>query len=367
MNTSFYGGRWGKSFEIAKIFMNKLALINDLNDPNSSIHCGELVFISYGNDYDSNLEIDGGKSYNNTLWKKDYLLKDDELINIEIIENNSNPKLVYRQLANITGTPAKFKVGTVETLPAGENATVIIDSSNIYNPIISFGIPKGDQGIQGDRGPQGYYFIPSISENGDLSWSNTGDLENPQVINIKGPKGDDGTSFIIKGMYPTFEDLQLAHPIGNPGDAYAIGTDTDNIIYIWSVETNEWISIGKIQGPKGDTGADGGPGPTGPIGPQGEDGGYYSPSVDSEGNLTWTASESDMPSVVGANIRGPIGPTGIQGPVGADGKSAYQAAAEGGFVGDEQLFNTKLADLVDAEYVANYVDTAIGKALEASY
>jgi hypothetical protein len=35
---------------------------------------------------------------------------------------------------------------------------------------------------------------------------------------------------------------------------------------------------------------------------KGEDGGYYIPSVDAEGNLTWTASEADMSAVPSANI-----------------------------------------------------------------
>lgn len=51
----------------------------------------------------------------------------------------------------------------------------------------------------------------------------------------------------------------------------------------------------------------------------GKDGGYYAPSVDSGGNLTWTASKAGMPQVSGANIKGPKGDTGQQGPAGADG------------------------------------------------
>ena len=39
-------------------------------------------------------------------------------------------------------------------------------------------------------------------------------------------------------------------------------------------------------------------------GAAGEDGGYYAPSVDSGGNLTWTASKAGMPQVSGANIKG---------------------------------------------------------------
>lgn len=46
---------------------------------------------------------------------------------------------------------------------------------------------------------------------------------------------------------------------------------------------------------------------------KGEDGGYYIPSVDAEGNLTWTASDVDMSAVPSANIQGPVGRTGPTG------------------------------------------------------
>lgn len=54
-------------------------------------------------------------------------------------------------------------------------------------------------------------------------------------------------------------------------------------------------------------------------GEPGEAGGYYTPSVDADGNLTWTPSAEDMPAVAGANIKGPQGDTGAQGPQGPAG------------------------------------------------
>ena len=71
---------------------------------------------------------------------------------------------------------------------------------------------------------------------------------------------------------------------------------------------------------------------SGGSGGSGEDGGYYSPSVDDAGNLSWTASKTDMPAVNGANIKGP------------QGKSAYQYAVEGGYTGTETEFAAKLAE-----------------------
>lgn len=46
---------------------------------------------------------------------------------------------------------------------------------------------------------------------------------------------------------------------------------------------------------------------------QGEDGGYYVPHVDDEGNLSWAASEVDMPSIASVNIKGKDGENGKSG------------------------------------------------------
>lgn len=61
------------------------------------------------------------------------------------------------------------------------------------------------------------------------------------------PKGADGTSVTILGGYDSLEDLQSAHPTGNPGDAYIVQGD----MYIWDGQTNAWLNVGRI---KGDTG-----------------------------------------------------------------------------------------------------------------
>lgn len=38
----------------------------------------------------------------------------------------------------------------------------------------------------------GVTFIPNVSESGEISWSNNGDLKNPEPRNIKGPQGEKG-------------------------------------------------------------------------------------------------------------------------------------------------------------------------------
>ena len=89
--------------------------------------------------------------------------------------------------------------------------------------------------------------------------------------NIKGPKGDDGTSFKISGYYPTLDELMFAIPHPEPGDAYGVGSSYPYDIYIYSI-LNGWVNNGSIQGPKGDKGDRGEQGVPGIQGLQGEKG-----------------------------------------------------------------------------------------------
>ena len=64
-----------------------------------------------------------------------------------------------------------------------------------------------------------------------------------------GLNGADGTSVTILSSYDTLEDLQVAHPTGNEGDAYIIDGD----LYVWNVDDSIWKNVGKIQGPQGES------------------------------------------------------------------------------------------------------------------
>lgn len=84
-------------------------------------------------------------------------------------------------------------------------------------------------GAIGETGADGAYYYPEIDADGNLSWWNTGDLENPTPVNIKGPKGDKGDQGIqgevgpqgeqgIQG--PKGEDAVLPSWIGDKKPAY---------------------------------------------------------------------------------------------------------------------------------------------------
>lgn len=66
--------------------------------------------------------------------------------------------------------------------------------------------------------------------------------------------------------------------------------------------------------PKGKDGTSGGG--TGGTGADGEDGGYYVPALNAAGDLSWSATKSDMPSVQTVNIKGDKGDTGATGAAG---------------------------------------------------
>lgn len=56
------------------------------------------------------------------------------------------------------------------------------------------------QAIEDDPARDGVTFTPSVSEDGTLSWTNDGGLDNPERVNIQGPqgeKGDPGDSTLI--------------------------------------------------------------------------------------------------------------------------------------------------------------------------
>lgn len=130
---------------------------------------------------------------------------------------------------------------------------------------------QGPQGPVGPAGPQG--------------------IQGP--VGPTGPKGADGTSFIVKGRYETLQELQQAHPTGAAGDAYAVGTEDDNTIYLWDIDLLAWNEIGPIQGPEGPQGETGPQGPTGPAGEDGTDG-VGVPEGGTAGQVLAKASSADF-------------------------------------------------------------------------
>lgn len=67
--------------------------------------------------------------------------------------------------------------------------------------------PAGADGAPGQDGENGATFMPSVSPEGIISWTNDGGLQNPDPVNIKGPPGEVGTggSSLSLDVYSTEE------------------------------------------------------------------------------------------------------------------------------------------------------------------
>lgn len=118
------------------------------------------------------------------------------------------------------------------------------------------------------QGVNGTTYTPSVSAAGVISWTNDGGKDNPEPVNIKGPKGDTG-------------------PQGSPGKDGEQGPQGEP-------------GAAGPQGPQGEPGAEGPQGPKGDIGAQGPQG-EQGPKGDT-------------------GPQGEQGPKGDPGPAGADGK-----------------------------------------------
>jgi hypothetical protein len=95
---------------------------------------------------------------------------------------------------------------------------------------------------------------------------------------------------------------------------------------------------------------------------KGEDGGYYKPSVDAEGQLSWEASAEDMPTVESSNIMGPSGPIGPSGIyVGVEEPTDPNILVwlvPTGTVSDYVMTETEVKD---------YIDTSLGEVEDGTY
>ena len=186
--------------------------------------------------------------------------------------------------------------------------------------------PQGPQGIQGPTGPQG----PQGVQGPQGKTGEIGPVGPTGATGPTGPKGDkgepgaDGTSFVVKGLYGSLEALRQVHPTGTEGDAYAVGTSTDNEVYIWDVDANDWVNVGSLQGPQGPTGPQGPQGATGAAGPQGPVGPQGPQGVQGEKGDKGDQGETGPQGIQGAKgDQGPRGPQGEQGEPGDPGVIQY--------------------------------------------
>lgn len=115
---------------------------------------------------------------------------------------------------------------TVEAcaLAAGQEASVSKSTQN-GRVHLTFGLPRGEQGIPGPEGPAG----------------------------ARGPRGETGKGLTILGHYNTELALRVAVTAPAAGDAYSVGEEAPYEIYIFDSVSLDWINYGPLSGGGGGT------------------------------------------------------------------------------------------------------------------
>lgn len=229
---------------------------------------------------------------------------------------------------------------------------------------------KGDTGAQGPQGIQG--------EKGDTGAQGPQGETGPQgPQGVQGVKGDDGVTYYTWIKYADTPTSGMSdNPTGKAyiGIAYNKTTPTESTVYSdysWSL----------IKGEKGETGSQGIQGEKGETGATGATGNgissisyYYKTTTTQTAPDASTITSTTMPPMSetnkylwqkevisytsGANqttvlLLAVYGDKGPQGETGQDGKSAYESAQEGGYMGTESQFNDQLAHA--SETATNYI------------
>lgn len=267
------------------------------------------------------------------------------------------------------GNSSTGKIITVKNGKDGEDGAPGKDGTNGITPHIGTngnwwlgetdtGVPAAGSGTGGEgvAGKDGVTFHPVVSDDGVLSWTNDGGLDNPEPVDITGPQGEQGPKGEQGPRGYTGEDGERG-PAGADGVGIASVGNTisyedggvNTIIFTLDNGVKKTVEVRNgskgstgetgatgpegpqgpqgVQGPKGETGATGPQGPAGEDGAPGEDGAAgkdgTTPHIGSNGN--WWIGEKDT-GIAATGPAGKDGATGPQGPTGAAGKDGATGA-----------------------------------------
>jgi hypothetical protein len=108
--------------------------------------------------------------------------------------------------------------------------------------------------IRGPQGKTGAVFTPAVDAEGNISWTNNGDLENPVTMNIRGPQGKRGEAFKIDATGLLEERSQYD---SQPTNFWFLATDNGNVYVKQSDSSGDWSDPIPFRGEPGKDGVDG--------------------------------------------------------------------------------------------------------------
>ena len=286
--------------------------------------------------FKSNYSADASFFVNPGVYKADPYVPHDTLT--DLIQAVSTAQAIAEQIKQNAenglyngkdGTYPDFSTSTT-TLSAGEQATVT-KSGTPANPVLNFGIPRGDKGEKGDKGDVGVGISDFLKTGSDqltdtytVYFTNGSTFSFTVTNGAKGDKGDTGE----KGEKGDKGNTGIS---GNDGITFTPSIDENgNLIWTRSDdgaevpsptpviphigEDHNWY-LGSVnlevsaQGEKGDKGEDGA---NGLSGADGANGVTFIPSIDSAGNLSWT-NDGGLTNPAPINVKGLPGVDGENG------------------------------------------------------
>ena len=283
-----------------------------------------------------------GASYNELTKSIEFTLKNGTKLTVsvaDIVDGLVTDEIFNNKVKELTDSIESVKtiIGKLSSLKTSNKTSIVLSINELFDMI-------SNSEIVGEKGDT---FIPSVSQEGVISWTNDGGRPNPDPVNIKGPIGNTGP------QGPKGETGEQG-PQGLKGDPGVDGQNGADGITPHIGDNGNWFigdnDTGKpSRGEKGETGATGPKGPEGPQGlqgPAGKDGQSFKivGSVNAVGDLPEPSTvEAGTAYFVGTitprdvyvvNVKtsswvnqgklqgpeGPQGPKGEQGPQGVQGE-----------------------------------------------
>lgn len=240
----------------------------------------------------------------------------DKAVRVSSNEFEENPTGSETRLTNtfLVDTLAKVK----EYADKVENVGIEVDKAveSARNAATSEQNAKGYADKAKEYSESVNVYIPSVSQDGVMTWTNKAGLANPAPVNVKGERGEKGEQG-IKGDAGARGERGEQGPQGLQGLRGEKGDKGDAFKYTDFTAAQ----LAALKGPKGDTGEQG---PRGEQGPQGLKG-----DVGPQGERGLRGLQGATGATGPQGERGPQGATGPQGPKGDKGERGTGVTIKG--------------------------------------
>ena len=240
----------------------------------------------------------------------------DKAVRVSSNEFEENPAGSETRLTNtfLVDTLAKVK----EYADKAENAGIEVDKAveSAQNAATSEKNAKGYADKAKEYSESVNVYIPSVSQDGVMTWTNKAGLANPAPVNVKGERGEKGEQG-AKGETGARGERGEQGPQGLQGLRGEKGDKGDAFKYADFTAAQ----LAALKGPKGDIGLQG---PQGEQGPKGDTG-----SQGPQGERGLRGLQGATGATGPQGERGPQGATGPQGPKGDKGEQGTGVTIKG--------------------------------------